>query len=51
MFNIGLGLWFVRLGWGINGVACADAVTYLFYSLLVCIVGFCVIKKNRSKKI
>jgi O-antigen/teichoic acid export membrane protein len=50
VINIVLGLWFVRLGWGIVGVAWADAVTYFCYSLLVSIVGIMVIKRNATKK-
>jgi O-antigen/teichoic acid export membrane protein len=50
VINIVLGLWFVRLGWGIVGIAWADAVTYFCYSLLVSMVGIMIIKQSDSRK-
>jgi O-antigen/teichoic acid export membrane protein len=50
IINVGLGIWFVKLGWGIVGVAWADVVTYFCYSLLVSVVGIVIFKENKSAK-
>jgi O-antigen/teichoic acid export membrane protein len=50
IINVGLGIWFVKIGWGIVGVAWADVVTYFCYSLLVSVVGIVVLKQNKSTK-
>ncbi len=44
--NLALNIFFVRLGWGINGVALGTALAYILYSLAMVAAGLIVMKKG-----
>ncbi len=49
VINLGLDLLFVKLGWGLNGIATGASITYAIYSLGLSAVGLIIILKLRGE--
>lgn len=50
IINLGLDLLFVKLGWGLNGVALGSSITYVIYVFVLWIVGLINIAKEKSSR-
>jgi Na+-driven multidrug efflux pump len=47
LINFCLDVSFVRLGWGLNGVALGAALSYALYAIILIIVGLWVMRKDK----
>ena len=46
VIKFALAILFVNLGWGLEGVAWAGAMTYFLYTLTLCVVGYMIVMKK-----